>query len=1211
MGIRVAKNVHTRFSRIRLVWNFFGAALLNRKWGKASGSKGRVLKTMLLRKSNDKIKRGTRNEMKKSFQSRTAKGLAAMVATLLLLAISAVSAFGQVTGGAVTGTVLDSNGGAVVGATVLLHDKTRGQDLTAETTSAGSYSFPNVQTGTYTMTVTATGFAKSVGDVVVSLNQTATANVALTVAGATAVVNVTSENGSIVQTDTSQVGETFKERQFLDLPVAGNPNNLALLAPNVSAPPTGVSGAGAVTGGLRQRLNAFTVDGVDNNNVGVSGNVRAVIQDSVSEFSFLQNNFNAEFSSGGAGSFNTITKSGTNQYHGSAFTYIGSQKLNSRSTDEDPDKRLTKRLFKDARYGGTVGGPLPFPHFGEGGPVVYSGKDKLFFFAAFEKNFFKAEGAANGYIAPTAAGLAKIATLPGASPFVIGLLQKAMPLASNQFDNCDPVNGTGAILGACGIGEGNVNVSLPNTNTTHSFQLNIDHNLNAKNQFRYRFYKTKFSSLDPVLVPLFASNTSLDQTSFSANWISDLSPNLINDARFGYIKSATLFNQLADQSQFNFPVLDLDAFGITLGPADQQTDSKKTFQFYDSVTWIRGGHTFKFGGEYLNRPNSIFFLPRHGGEYEYGHLDDFFRDIKPGDFNHIGIGDPVQPLASHQFGGFVQDDWKIKHNLTLNLGVRYDYQSIYEVEKLQAASANGNIPGVITFGVPKADKNNFAPRAGFAWAPSSSHGILGWLFGNEGDSSIRANYARSYVLAFSNLVSAGPPAALQGELVDAGPATNFLQQGGASPGPYVFNNSAANIQAVTGSLILDHVSPYADAFAVSFQRQLNRSTGIEVRYLRTYGRKLFVQVQTNSQTVADGAMVIPTLYALPTAAALGALPTIATVVAGDPILKGATIAPRQLPQFAGVLTSDPNIGKSKYDGLSFSLNRRFTSHFGATAAYTRSRTRDNSFNELFTSSLNPRRPQDAGEYFGSGLDLSQDYSLSIVDVPNRFVASWVYEVPFKSSNSFVNAIAGGWEITGIFQAQSGQLVDFQSGIDSNRNGDNAGDRVFLNPNGDRSVGSGVVGLFLDAGGNVKGVNLGGSVITNVRAYAPGVADANGNVTLHANAGWVQAGYFAAGLANGGAGLAPRNDFRTKGYNSTDMDFIKNTRFGKEGRYNFQIAAEVHDVLNQRPQTVAGFGGSIITGARSFVEPSQGSLFLNYSPGVFGGRTVTMRAKFIF
>jgi Carboxypeptidase regulatory-like domain/TonB dependent receptor len=1113
------------------------------------------------------------------------------------LAVFAVTVGGQVTGGAVTGIVLDPNGAAVVGATVLLHDKTRGQDHTTETTSAGSYSFPNVPTGTYTMTVTASGFAQATGEVIVSLNQTATANVTLTVASATAVVNVTSQTETIVQTDTSQVGETFKERQFQDLPVGGDPNNLALLAPNVISPPIGVSGAGAITGGLRQRSNVFTVDGVDNNDVGVSGNVRGVIQDSVSEFSFLQNNFNAEFSSGGAGSFNTITKSGTNTYHGSLFTYIRSQKLDARSTDEI--NLPNKRFFKDAIYGFTVGGPIPIPRFGEGGPAFKSGKDKLFFFVAAQKDFFKGEGSTAGYIAPTAAGLARIAALPGVSPFVIGLVRTAMPLAAaRQFDNCSSA-GTGAILGTCGIDEGNVNVAQPNSNTTKAWQVNIDHNLNAKNQFRYRFYKNDFTSADPFLVPLFASDTTQHQTSFSANWISNLSASLINDFRFGYIKSATLFNQLHDQSQFNFPILDLPLFGLSLGPADQQTDSKKTFQYYDSLAWIAGKHTFKFGGEYIKRPNSIFFLPRHGGEYDYESLDTFFLDLKPFDFNHIGIGDPIQPLGSHAWGGFFQDDWKISHSLTLNLGARWDYQSIYDVEKLQALSAPANISGVIDFHVPKTDKNNFAPRLGFAWAPSFSNGILHTLFGNEGESSIRVNFARSYVTAFSNLVSAGPPAALQGELVDAGPATNFLAQGGASPGPYVFNNSAANIRAVTGSRILDHVSPYADAFAVSIQRQLNRSTGIEFRYLRTYGRKLFVQVQTNSRPVVDAMMVIPTLFSAPTAAQLGALPTIGTLAAANPILNGATQAPRQLPTFSGVLTSDPNIGKSKYDGVSFSVNRRFTRHSAFTAAYTWSRTYDNSFNELFTSSLNPRRSQDAGEFFQpQGLDLSHDYSRSIADIPHRFVASGVYEVPFKSENSFLKAIAGGWEITGIFQAQSGQLVDIQSGIDSNRNGDNAGDRVLFNASGNRNLGTGVVGLALDAGGNVIQVPLGSSPSTNVRAY----------LALNPNAAWVQAGYFAAGIANGGAGLAPRNAHRTRPFNNTDMDFIKNTRFGKEGRYNFQIAAEAHNVFNHREINISGIGA----GARSFVEPFT-TQFLNYSYafGVYGGRTVTMRAKFIF
>jgi outer membrane receptor protein involved in Fe transport len=1117
----------------------------------------------------------------------------------LLLAVAALVAFAsaiaaQVTGGAVTGTVLDPDGSAVVGATVSLKDKSRGLDFTAQTTGAGSYQFTNVPTGTYTITVTATGFTESTGQVLVSLNQTVTANVSLTITASTAVVNVTSGIENIVQTDTSQVGTTFQLRQFQDLPVAQNPNNLALLAPNVTSPPIGVSGEGAITGGLRQRSNSFSIDGVDNNDVGVSGSVRGVIPDTVSEFSFLQNNFNAEFSSGGAGLFNTITKSGTNTFHGSVFGYFDRERFNARATDEDG---TNKRRLKENRYGGTVGGPILIPHFGEGThPAVYSGKDHLFFFFAYQKTSFDGEGGSSGYIAPTSAGLAKIAALPGVSPYVINLVQQSMPLASSkEFDNCSS-DGTGPILGTCGIDLGTVNAVLPNANATKSYQFNVDAIVNSSNQLRFRYYWYNYGSADGVLVPLFASDTSQQQRSFSANWIGNLSPRMVNDFRFGYIKSATLFNQLHDQSQFNFPTLDLDAFGIALGPADQQTDTKKTFQYYDSLTWIAGKHAFKFGAEYVNRPNQIFFLPRHAGEYEYSDLGDFFQDLKPFDFNHKGIGDPIQPLGSHQYGGFAQDDWKITHNLTLNLGVRYDYQSIYEVEKLQAKSANGNIPGVIEFRVPKADRNNFAPRIGFAWAPSFTGGIGGFIFGKDGESSIRANFARTFAIAFSNLVSAGPPAALQGELVDAGPATAFLQSGGASNAPYVFNDSAANIRAVTGSLILDHVSPYADAFSVSFQRQLNRSTALEIRYLRTNGKDLFVQVQTNSRTVADGAMVIPTLFAIPTAAALGALPTIGTVAAGDPVLNGATQAPRQLPQFAGVLTSDPPVGKSRYDGVSFSVNRRLSKHFAGTAAYTWSRTWDNSFNELFTSSLNPRRSQDAGEFFGKGIDLTSDWSRSIADIPHRFVASGIYEVPFKSQNSFLNALVAGWELTGIFQAQSGQLVDIQSGIDSNRNGDNAGDRAILNPNGDLNIGTQVVGLTL-VNGVVTQVPVGSAPNANVRAY----------LAVNPNAGWVQTGYFAKELANGGAGTAPRNAFRTKAWNSTDMVFLKNTRFGGEGRFNFQFGAEVHDVFNQRPRTVAGIGA----GARSFVLPSANPFFLNYDFGVYGGRTVTLRTKFIF
>ena len=286
------------------------------------------------------------------------------------------------------------------------------------------------------------------------------------------------------------------------------------------------------------------------------------------------------------------------------------------------------------------------------------------------------------------------------------------------------------------------------------------------------------------------------------------------------------------------------------------------------------------------------------------------------------------------------------------------------------------------------------------------------------------------------------------------------------------------------------------------------------------------------------------------------------------------------------------------------------SHFGGTAATTWSKTMDNLVQRSsFTNSLNPRRSQDAGEFFQSGLDLSHDYSLSIADIPHRFVASAVYEVPFKSSNGFLNAVIGGWEVTGIFQVQSGQLVDIQSGIDSNRNGDSAGDRTIFNPSGDRNVGSGIVGLTL-VNGVVTPVAVGlNASLLNVRAYVPGTLT-NGVLTLKPNAGWVQAGYFAAGIANGGAGLAPRNAYRTKPYNNTDMDFIKNTRFGRDGRYNFQIGAEAHNSLQSAGEiTVAGVGSGGAVVCRT-LHHSVPELFIQLR-GVWWKKYITMRAKFIF
>ncbi len=1131
----------------------------------------------------------------------------ALVALIGIMMFAAVT-FAQVTGGAVTGSVVDAAGAVIPNVNVRLADKVRGQVFTAQTTDAGSYLFPNVAVGEYTLTVEQTGFGTVTRELNVSLNQTTTADVALQAGGGTNVVDVVGGAEAVVQTDTSQLGRSFDIRKVQDLPIGGDPNNLAVLAPNVIPPANGTAGSGGVSGGVRARGNSFNIDGVDNNDVSTTGPTTSVIQDAVEEFTLLQNNFNAEFGAGAGGQFNTITRSGTNQYRGNIFTYIGSQRFNARSTDEDG---LDKNFNKDVRYGGTFGGPLPFFNFGEGGPMFTSGKNKLFFFGAYEKFFQTGASSAGSFTAPTLAGLNRLAAIPGVSPTVINIFRNNVSLATNATIlsgiTTNPTTGQIIIpvqntLGVTGVEFGTVNLPIPAFQDQKSYQFNIDHLPNEKNQFRYRYSRSNFAAEQAGRGGLsFNNNSVFDTDKFSFNYIRTFSSNVINDLRLSYLRTIQDF-PLINQSLSNFPNLTVNSLGLRIGPGGNlpQSGYDNNYQVYDSLTVVSGQHTFKFGADFRRYIGGSNFLPRARGDYIFSTFDVLLQDLRPDVSNIRGIGSGSSVSNNHRFFAFAQDDWKIRPNLTLNLGVRYEYQGLFRDAALQATAAPANIPGVIEFGVPKVDKNNIAPRIGFAYAPNFDNTVGRFFFGGQGQSSIRANFSRAFFANFSNFVLISLPPTSQGELQDGGSATNFLANGGAGSAPFVPDLSPAFLRGNAGSLILDQIVPYTDSISFSYQRQLGTSTGLELRYLRTRSKELPVQVQLNSRTVVDSAFVIPTLFATPTAAEVAALPTIATVVANNPSISATTfLAPRQLGAqgFAGALTGFPNIGESRYDGVSASLTRRFTRNVGFTAAYTFSKTKDNSTNELFTSLLNPRRAQDAGEFFGGGLNIDNEFSDSVLDIPHRFVTSFNIDIPFfnNSDNGFLKAVFGGIQLNGVFQIQSGQPITIQAGRDANRNGDAAGDRAIFNASGDPNISSGIMGVTL-VNGVVTLVPVGSAPNPAVRAY----------VATNPNAGFISTGFFARELADSGAGTVARNSFRTNGFNNTDLVVLKNTRFGRDGRFNFQIGAEIFDLFNQRQQTISGVGA--FTSAFAIAGNTN---FNNYSQGSFGGRSITLRGKFYF
>jgi hypothetical protein len=1104
--------------------------------------------------------------------------------TILLALLSfSINAFGQTTGGAITGSVIDPQGAAIPNAKVSITNKATGFNVTAQTTSAGAYNFPNVPVGEYTLAVESSGFAQTSSDIKVALNQTTTADVTLQAAGVTGEVNVSANGDVLVQTDSSQLGKTFEARQVQDLPIFNNQNQLAVLAPNVVERSAGVLGSGGSVGGTRPRGNIFTVDGVGNNDPSTTVPLNSVIQDAISEFTLLTNNYNAEFGGGTGGQFNTITKSGTNRFSGSGFYYVQNEAFNAPSTQIqnaiNAGQFDRQPKFRDHRGGFTLGGPVV--------------KNKLFFFTAYERQDNNTAGSSYTFLAPTAEGLNRIAALPGVSQYVVGLLRNYSQLAPSQtfLKNvlAPSVNCNNTPNNVNCIPFGNSTITSPAGFKQNLFLLNFDYTPSGTDQFRFRYNDQRLEQEQTggnfgVAIPAFNNFLNFSSKLASATWVRTFNSNLVNDLRI------SLRDQIDDyplvNSQFNsFPnVFDVET-GIDIGPngnLPQGTPVNNNYQIFDALTLIRGQHSLKFGGEYNRLITRGLFLPRGRGDYVFTSFDELIQDAVPTFLALRGVGTPEFVGNQHYYSTFAQDDWKVRPNLTLNLGIRYEYVTLPRDARLQALNSIADVPGVIEFRVPKTDKNNLSPRVGFAYSPEWNTSVGRFLFGRQGQSSIRANFALTNYANFQNLqlLSLPPQAQTEYNVVSGGVNQNlpFLQSGGI-PGVLSPATTTADARRITQARLTDQITPYSLSWTLSYQREITPSTAVEFRYLSTRGRKLPIQVRLNAGVVPSN-LGLPTFLNQPTSGELAGL----TTTLGQ-INAARTTALGQYG-FQGFVTEFSPIGRSQYDAGSVSVTRRLSRGLAFTTAYTFSKTLDDSTNELNSSAINPRRPQDT-------FNQSDEWGLSALDIPHRFAASVTYDVPFFNSggNALARTFLGGWQISAIFQAQSGQPFTPLSGVDSNRNGDAAGDRTIVNPNGVEGTGSAV-----------RAINAQGQTV------ASGSASTVAYVAVNPNAQYIQAGL-------GARATAGRNTLRGRGFNRTDAVLLKNFRFTE--RYNLQIGAEAFDVFNQRPKIIGVLNPTAISLGITGLEtnPSFANVnspnFNDYSIGDHYGRSVTLRAKFFF
>jgi Carboxypeptidase regulatory-like domain len=1117
---------------------------------------------------------------------------------IAVLMLFGVPIFGQLTSGNITGAVYDPTGATVPGAPIVAHNNATGVDVNTTSSSAGDFRFENLAIGTYTITVTAPGFAKAeVGNVNVRLNQTVTTNVRLTVGQASSTVQVT-ESAAPIDTSTAQIQTTYEAKQLGDVGAASTGSgviNLSLLNAGVTTAGGSGYGTGPSVGGQRPTNNSFTIEGIDNNRLDVTGPAVVLPNDSVAEFSVLQNQFSPDFGHSSGGQFNQVVKSGTNSFHGTAYEYFENRNLDAADNLDFVQGNPLHPRSDNNRFGGNFGGPIK--------------RNKLFFFGDYEFN--PVGGVASTfYDAPTAGGYATLAALPGINQTNLAQFRKYLGTGSTAITDTSTLPFGSPILVAPGPGSneslgtgvfapgsaiapinipvGQISVALPSFANYEYGVGSVDYTISDRDSLRGRFIlnRTGFSDVTGFPAVFFGIEPVNSYVATLSEYHS-FAPSLINEFRIGYNR----FNQnIPTFGNQTFPGLDafpnINVYELNAGygpdPNAPQFSIQNLYQLTDNVTWTKGGHTFKFGFDGWSAISPTSFTQRSRGDYEWSFLSDYLYDNNPDGIAQRSFGNVTYYQNQKLIGFYGNDSWKMTPNLTLNLGLRYEYLTIPLGEQAQPLNASANAPGLIEFNSPKTQKDILMPRIGIAYSP-----------GTSGRTSIRAGFGITYDVIYNNLGTLSLPPQLSTTADVTGlDATGFLAGGGIPPGTSVAVPEGADARAATAGFIPDQKRPAAYSWNFGIQHQFGGNYVFETRYLGTRGLFLPMQVQLNRQPTVNSSNALPVFFTAPSQATLDALPNTlgALETAFD---NGAFISPAYLNAgFTSPITAFMPVGNSVYHGWANQLTRRFSNGLQFQGSYTWSHNIDDSTDALNATVLAPRRPMDSQ-------NLRLERASSLLDYRNRIVLQMLYDVPyFRNRNWLLKNVVGNWEIAPVYLYQSGQHVTPQSATDSNLNGDSAPDRVMINPSGNLNVGSDATPLTNTAGDTV------------------------GYLADNPNARFVTAP--KGTLPNGGRSLLNLDPI-----NNIDVSLLK--RFTLTERFRLEFSARVSNVFNHPQYTggylndVGAFGGSAGIGAgggyaqgsvggqlaRSAIEPGS-SIFGRWDQAFSSNpRSMQLALKLVF
>jgi hypothetical protein len=1133
-----------------------------------------------------------------------------MLALFGMLALSAGVAYGQAIDGNVVGTILDTQGAVVVGADVSATNIATNVVATAKTGSSGEYRFDHLLAGIYKITVKNAGFKSITEQVDVQLNKTTTRNLTLT-PGATSETIEVSGTPPTIDTTTSQLQTTYENVLLQSLPSAmsggsqgGGVLNASLLQAGVGSTGGLGAGSGPSVGGQRARENNFTIEGSDNNSKGVTGPLVYIPNDAVANFTVITNQFSPEFGHSAGGQFNQVVLNGTNTIHGMAYEYFRNRNLNAIDyataaqfgTGETP----VNSRYDNNRFGGQVGGPLI--------------KNKLFYFVNFELNpVGQASSPSSPALAPTAAGwqqilaisdsvqpisannvntFAKYATgtqggsgLPGTDPLCPTMAAVPNTVVVQNYSTtvtCTPLTGAPFPVPTPNfIPAGIIPITAPNFINGKFLTTSGDWDISDKDQLHLRYIYNHYGQLDTgAELPVFYTPLIVPYHLVTIGEYHTFSPNVINELRVGYTRTSNSYTTPGFQfpGLDAFPNLTIDEMGfINVGPDGNapQYATENTYQLQDNVSWNKGKHSFKFGLDLRKQIDPQKFIQRSRGDYEWNSLDLYVHDQLPTGTAERSFGSVGYSGDDKMYGWYVNDIWKITRNLSLNLGLRYEYLTTPAGWAQQALNKVADAPGLITFNAPQAPKKDFMPRIGFAYSP-----------GTSGNTSIRGGFAMAYDVLFDNIGTLSRPPEI-GFTVDC-PATcqtPFLKNGGIPPQPSsgITIMDQPTARSLTSSYLPEHVQyPYAESWNLGIQHVFGAYTA-EVRYVGSRGIHLDTQTRLNVVSPVTKTNSLPTYLQAPSQAQLDALAV--TLNGPGGLLDQSTNCvsatscyidtPYYNAGFFSEITSYQPWGWSTYHGLQTQLQRKLTHGLQFQAAWTWSHEIDNSTADFFSTVISPRRPQDFR-------NLKAEKANGLIDHAHRITVQVSYDVPWfaHDSNWMKKNLLGNYQFIPVYTWETGQWGTVQSAVDSNLNTD-ALDRAILNPAGQKDVGSNVTALKNTAGYTV--------------AY---LAD-------NANAQYIIAG-------KGAYATSSRGNFSTPPINNFDISAIKHFKFGE--RFGFQFLAQSFNLFNH-PQFTTGSINDVLsvsnTSARSYFIPSS-PIFHNASKNfASNARTMQLAVKFTF